>query len=373
MSERLRYGLIGCGGFGRFCLEQYRAMPEVRCVAVADADPALAQTLAGQFAIVACDSPEALLARDDVDLVHIATPPWTHAPLCLAALEAGKHVLCEKPLAITREDANAMVALAREKQRLLAVNLIMRYNPLCAAVKAIIEGGFLGEPLHAHFINDAKDEQLTPGHWFWVRAQSGGIFIEHGVHFFDLFEWWFGPGQILAAAQTTRPGTALVEHVHCTARYGDSILAEFYHGFHQASRMDHQEWKLVFEMGSIEMREWVPTTLRIDLLARDTTIAALGKLLPMAEVTTLERYQGAARHCTSRHQAREVDGHFSISTHAGFEKMDLYGEMLRALMSDQISVIRNSSHQRRITETNGVTSLEMAVAAQSAADVSGGH
>ncbi|MDQ3625336.1 MAG: Gfo/Idh/MocA family oxidoreductase, partial [Verrucomicrobiota bacterium] len=94
-------------------------MPEIRCLALADLDPALARATAGQFQLEACASPEALLARQDIDLVHIATPPFTHHALAWAALEAGKHVLCEKPLATDLDDARAMVALSREKRRLL--------------------------------------------------------------------------------------------------------------------------------------------------------------------------------------------------------------------------------------------------------------
>ena len=369
MNGPLGYGLIGCGGFGKFCLEQYRTMPELRCVAVADLDPALARATADRFGLEACASPQALLARAEIDLVHIATPPFTHSALVLAALEAGKHVLCEKPLATTFADAEAMVALSREKRRLLAVNLIMRYNPLCEIVRTIVQRGFLGEPLHAHFVNDARDEPLPPEHWFWDRKQSGGIFIEHGVHFFDLFEWWFGPGTVLAAQQASRPGSRIIEHVNCTVRYRDSALVNFYHGFHQPSRADRQEWKLVFELGSIEMREWVPTSMRIDLLADDATLDALRRLMPTAEVEEVERYRGSARHCTSRHKPRELDGRFALSFSPGVEKMELYGRMLRALLEDQIAAIRDPAHARRIDESNGITSLAMAVAAQQLADL----
>ena len=369
MKRPLGYGLIGCGGFGTFCLEQYRAMPELRCVAVADLDPGLARATATRFGLAACASPEALLARDDIDLVHIATPPFTHRALSLAALEAGKHVLCEKPLATTLADAREMVAASRDRGRLLAVNLIMRYNPLCEIVRAIVHLGLLGEPLHAHFVNDASDETLPPAHWFWDRARSGGIFVEHGVHFFDLFEWWFGPGTVLSAQQAARPGGRIIEHVSCTVRYRDSALVDFYHGFHQPSRGDHQEWRLAFELGSISMREWVPTSMRIDLLASDATLDALRRVLPAADVQEVERYRGAARLCTSRHQPREVDGRFALSFTPGLAKLDLYGTMLRALLEDQIAAIRDPAHARRIDESNGITSLVMAVAAQERADL----
>lgn len=217
----LGYGLVGCGAFGRFCLRQYRAMPEVRLVAVADSDPQRAVDLAAEFDIEACRTPGELFSRADVQLVHIATPPFTHHALAMQALAAGKHVLCEKPLATRLDHARELVDEARRASRVLAVNLVMPYNPLCMAVKRIADEEILGRPLHAFFENYAKDEPLPPGHWFWDREKSGGIFVEHGVHFFDLYEWWLGPGRVLCAHEVTRPGADFVERSPappCTAR-----------------------------------------------------------------------------------------------------------------------------------------------------------
>jgi hypothetical protein len=156
--------------------------------------------------------------------------------------------------------------------------------------------------------------------------------------------------------------------MHCTLSYGESMLVDFYHGFHQAARMDRQEWTLTFEMGSISLREWVPTQMHIDLLADDAVIERLVLLLPTATVREVERYRGASRLCSARHKPREIDGRFSISGDAGLPKMDLYGYMLRALLQDQIAYLRDPSHVRRTDESNGVTSLEPAVIAQRLAD-----
>src|SRR5687768_2313417 len=122
MSRPLRYGLVGCGGFGRFCFEHYLKLPDLECVAVADINADLARKTAAQFGVTACESPEDLLRREDIDIVHLATPPFTHGPLGMEALQAGKHVLCEKPLAVTMDDALALAALAKERGLVLAVN-----------------------------------------------------------------------------------------------------------------------------------------------------------------------------------------------------------------------------------------------------------
>ena len=132
--------------------------------------------------------------RDDVDVVYIATPPFLHHAQAMAALEAGKHVIVEKPLAMTVAQADELIAAARRRDRLLVANLMQRYNPLFDAVRRLVEARVLGEVLHGSFENYASDENLPAEHWFWDRAKSGGIFVEHGVHFFDLFAGWLGRG-----------------------------------------------------------------------------------------------------------------------------------------------------------------------------------
>ena len=357
------YGLIGAGGFGRFCLDAYAALNNVQPRAVADANPCAAEQLADATSLDAAPSVDALLARDDIDLVHIATPPFTHRELVTAALEAGKHVLCEKPLAITRDDAKAMIGLAHDRHRLLAVNLIMRYNPLCGAVKKLIDERLLGEPLHGFFENYAKDEPLSPDHWFWQRDKSGGIFIEHGVHFFDLFAYWLGAGEAMCAQQVARPGSGLIEQAHATVRYADDTLVNFYHGFTQAERMDRQELRLHFERGTVQLFEWVPTSITIDALVDDRTAHRIAELLPAGTVRAEARYTGDDRQVTSRHKPYEADGRYRITSPAGMDKPALYGHVLRALLADQLRAIHEPSHGRLVTEANGLSSLELACAA----------
>jgi predicted dehydrogenase len=355
------YGLIGCGGFGLFCLEQYAGMHSLRRVAVADAEEARARSTAEKFGLEAC-SPDELLARDDVEIVHVATPPFTHRELVERALAAGKHVLCEKPLATDPAGAREMAAAAKKAGLVLAVNLIMRYNPVCEAVKRIIDERLLGEPLHGFFENYAKDEPLPPDHWFWDRKKSGGIFVEHGVHFFDLFAWWLGEGRVVAAQQVARPGTEIVDQVNCTAVYGD-VPVNFYHGFTQPARMDRQEMRLVFERGSVDLDEWVPTRATVDALLDAGGLKRLREIAPGPEPVAVEEYSGEARRCTGRHKELEVDGRYLVTLEGGADKLGLYGHVLRALMADQLNAVADPGHPRRVDEGNGVRSLEMAAEA----------
>lgn len=369
-ANAIGYGLIGAGGFGRFCLEQYGELDGLRRIAVADQIANAARRLAEDFGLDAVEVGE-LIDRPDIDIVHLATPPWTHHELAMRAIAAGKHVLCEKPLAVTVEDGRAMVAAAREHGRILAANLIMRYDPLCEAVKRIVDERLLGEPLHGFFENYAQDENLGPDHWFWDREKSGGIFIEHAVHFFDLYAWWLagdGYGEVEAAQHVIRPETDdVVEQVQATVRYGDHVLVNFYHGFVQADRMERQDVRLVFERGVIEMEEWVPTRMRVHALATEADADRLESLVPNCELETVETYRGDDRVLQNRHRRYGVDGRYRLTGHVGMSKSDLYGHVVRALLADQIAAIRDPAHPRRIDETNALRSLEMAARADAMA------
>ncbi len=370
-TERIGVGVVGCGGFGLFALQQFTQVPGVRLVGMAGTHRPAALAAAERFGVENVGDVGELLRRDDVDLVYLATPPFLHHPQAMAALEAGKHVLCEKPLALTVAQAHEMVSLARRWDRLLVANLMQRYNPLFAAVRRLVEARVLGEFLHGYFENYASDEGLPADHWFWDRSKSGGIFVEHGVHFFDLFAGWLGPGRVEAAQVGVRPGTAIEEHVNCTVRYGAGGLVNFYHGFHQAGRMDRQELRLVFERGDVTLFEWVPTRARIRGLLDERRTRELCDLFPGGRLDVTVTYTGKDR--AARGRGKDIDAYqlAELSWGDGRVKGHVYGDLLRALMADQVAWLRDRSHRRTVTEENGRESLAMACAADRLAHAAG--
>jgi predicted dehydrogenase len=306
------------------------------------------------------------------------------------ALEAGKHVLVEKPLATTVADAETLAVLAEREGRCCVANLVERYNPLADAVRDVMRANLLGDLVHGLFVNDAADEGLGPRHWFWNRSVSGGIFVEHGVHFFDLVASWLGHGEVVAAARSVRPPrpgrdgvqSAVEEQVMCTCRYGlpgaaswtadpacgegnghAGVLFHFEHGFHQPSRMDRQEMRLVFERGELRLFDWVPTHGELRALLDDAAVAEAADLLPAATVRTIDRYDGEARHVRGRFRNFDASGLVEIAFTVGKDKLGIYGDVVRDLAADQIAWIRDPAHRRRLTEADSVASVAMACAA----------
>jgi predicted dehydrogenase len=366
----IRLGVAGCGGFGLFALQQFTQVPGVKLVGMAGTHRPASLAAAARFGIENVDEVDDFFRRDDVDMVYVATPPFLHYPQAIAALEAGKHVIVEKPLALTVGQADELIAAARLRDRLLVANLMQRYNPLFDAVRRLVQGRALGDVLHGTFENYASDENLPADHWFWDRGKSGGIFVEHGVHFFDLFAGWLGPGRVEAAQVGVRPGTAIEERVHATVRYGDALV-NFCHGFHQTGRMDRQELRLVFKRGDVTLFDWVPTRARIHALVDERQTRTLCDLFPGARLDVAASYGGADRACRGRGQVLDAYQVIDVAWGDGQAKSPLYGQLLRCMMADQTAWIRDRGHQRAVTEANGRDSLAMACDADALAHLGG--
>jgi predicted dehydrogenase len=353
-------GVIGFGGFGMFAVQQFVQVPGVRLVGMAGTHREAAFAAAKRFGVEDVEEVDVLLKRSDIDLVYIATPPFLHYEQGLAALRAGKHVICEKPLAMTTAQADELVGVARQRDLLLIANMMQRYNPLFDAVKALVDERVIGEVLHGYFENYAADEGLGPEHWFWDRTKSGGIFIEHGVHFFDLFAGWLGAGEVVVAQATTRPGSGVEDQVQATVRYASGQLVNFYHGFTQPGRLDRQELRLVFERGDVTLQEWIPTRYRIHAVADEAQTRRLCELFPDGRLDVTEIYAGRQRTCRGRF--KDIDAYQRLELAGGDQiaKLRRYGDLLRAVMEDQAAWIRDPQHKRRLTEQNGRDSVALA-------------
>ncbi len=371
MDAPIGLGVIGCGGFGLFALQQFEQTPGIRLAGMAATARPAAIAAAKRFGLDDLDQIDRLLARPEVDLIYIATPPFLHFDQARQALEAGKHVICEKPLALTPVQADELIGIAHKKGRLLVANLMQRYNPLFEIIRQLVEQKLLGALLHGYFENYASDENLPAEHWFWDREKSGGIFVEHGVHFFDMFAGWLGTGEVVASQATCRAGTSIEDQVQCTVRYGDAHV-NFYHGFTQPGRLDRQELRLVFEQGDVLLTGWVPTYARVHAIADESTMRGVAELLAGARIDVLAAYGPKDRRCVGHGREYDVYQEFELHWGEGRQKSRTYCELLRAFMTDQAAWIRDPTHVRKTTQQNGRDSVAMACAADRMAHQSSG-
>jgi predicted dehydrogenase len=184
----IRIGLIGAGQRGQQHLENYQDVPGAEILAVADINEALAQSVAARFNIpnVYTDYQD-LLQRDDLEAVDICLHNNLHRPVTVAAMEAGKHVYCEKPMAGSYADARIMYDTAQALGRKLSIQLFTLFKPATRAAKLLIDGGHLGELYHARSTGFRRrgrpyvDGYGTPT-FVQKRHAAGGALYDMGVY-----------------------------------------------------------------------------------------------------------------------------------------------------------------------------------------------
>jgi len=194
MAKQVGIGIIGCGKISEFHASGYLAMPEkARIVAASDAVVQLAEDKAKKWGAESYYSDyRKLLQREDIDAVDILVPHSIHAEVAISAAETGKHILCEKPLATTIEDADKMISAAKQHNIKLMTGFNYRFKLQHMRTKEVIDEGTIGT------VYLAKGEGLgwsdyPADSWRISLSQAGGgTLIGHGIHLADLFRWLIG-------------------------------------------------------------------------------------------------------------------------------------------------------------------------------------
>jgi predicted dehydrogenase len=242
--------VVGAGMAGRSHAAGYRSastlygegLPDIRLAAIADLNPAFASDTARRFGFERAETGwEAVAAADDVDVVSVVVANPLHRQIVEGLLGAGKHVLCEKPMAPTVEDAEAMVAAAKASGRETGVGFVFRRSPAIAAIREQLASGAIGRPLHfnGHYWCDYGCDPRGPMSWRYKGGPGSGALADIGSHLLDLAEFVCGPirsvrGAVLPTVIGERPlplgaavGHAAVEVSDVTEPVENEDLASF--------------------------------------------------------------------------------------------------------------------------------------------------
>jgi len=190
--EKLRVGVIGTGSLAEYHLNSYKNNPAVEITALCDINKERARKKADIFgAKEIYDDYEEMFKSKNIDAVSVITWNNTHAPITIAALEAGKHVLCEKPPALNAEEASRMKQAAEKKGKLLMYGFVRRFAQNTQVLKSFMDSGELGE---IYYIKTGYLRRCgNPGGWFANKEISGGgPLIDLGVHIIDLAMYLMG-------------------------------------------------------------------------------------------------------------------------------------------------------------------------------------
>lgn len=200
----LKVGLIGAGAIAHPHVVGYVKNPHVNEVHIADPSDEARQRLAGEFGIITKAVPDYkdLLADDSIDLVDICTPHYLHHPIAMAAFRAKKHVITEKPIAMTLKQADEMMAGGKKAKKRLFVALNQRMFPAHIEAKKIIDEGEIGEPFLGivTILGNELPRMNDPSNWKgdWKKA-GGGALIDTGYHAVYMLQHFLGPARAVTA------------------------------------------------------------------------------------------------------------------------------------------------------------------------------
>jgi predicted dehydrogenase len=210
----VRVGVLGVGFMGKMHFNVHRGNRKAKLIALSDLDPA---KLAGDWSKIAGNIADARAAQVDlsglklygdpaemfgdpeIDLVDITLPTFLHAKYAIAALEAGKHVVCEKPMALTLADCDAMIAAAEKAKRVLVIAHCIRFWPEWMVLKQIVDGRKYGKVQSATFWRRSATPLWSWDGWLLDEKRSGGALVDLHIHDIDYVNYVFGVPKAVSA------------------------------------------------------------------------------------------------------------------------------------------------------------------------------
>ncbi|MFC1979216.1 Gfo/Idh/MocA family protein, partial [Chloroflexota bacterium] len=197
-TERMQVAVIGCGGWGAAGhIGGFQLLPEARLVAVCDSREAVARETAERFGVPhVYTNYREMLQTETLDVVSVATPPLLHYSMAMDAVAAGKHVLCEKPLAMKAVEAREMLRKASAAGVVHAIDHEFRFLPTNFKIKELVDQGYIGKlntmNVAVAYSAGSFQKKAKLSRWQSQKSKGGGILLTTAYHYVDLMRYWFG-------------------------------------------------------------------------------------------------------------------------------------------------------------------------------------
>lgn len=248
----VKVGICGCGFIGKIHGKAWRSLSEAAVEGCYDVSPAAAKSLAGELGAQSFGSFERMLAA--VDVVSVCVPTSFHRQYAIAALEAGKHVLCEKPIALSLEDASAMLAAAAAAKTFFMVGLTHRFYAENVLVHEAAAGGRLGTVLSCSAYRLGVMPDWSAGGWMADGSKSGGAATDFVMHDIDLCNWIGGEPK-LVMAQGIKSASGAWDYMDISIHYASGVK-----GFVEGGWLFKGQWPFSQEhriLGTKGAAQWV--------------------------------------------------------------------------------------------------------------------
>jgi len=338
LEDRLGFGIVGCGLVSQFHGAAIAASEKAELIAAADLDEDRLNRFVAEYGGEKAASFEALLEDERIDVINVLTPNAYHARFAVPALEAGKHVIVEKPPEMTLEKTDQMIEAARKADRKLTINLQVRFRKAIEAMKEAVDSGRMGRLYEGDaYMKWFRDtDYYLMDDWRSKRDEGAGVTIQHAFHYIDLLHHLMGPVKKVEAQMTNL--------AHPQVQLEDTLKAFLW-----------------FENGAEGLVEgstalWPGTDVRIEINGENGTAIMQGERITTWQFREEQSDDDEIRAIGSEVQATAAGG---AADFAYFEHQWLLEDMIDAIKEDR---------QPRVTAESARHSLEVALAMYRSAD-----
>lgn len=323
-----------------------------------------------------------LINDAEVDIVSIVTPPFLHAEMACAAMSANKHVLLEKPVAVTKEGAQQILKTQQQTGMVITVDHMIRYNPIIQSFVQLAGSGALGKLRHVVVNNYAQDSALPPDHWFWKEDLSGGILVEHGVHFFDIVNALANQKYDKVYGCSSGRNELQRDRMAAQVLYDEGLIASYYHAFSGPGLFEQTTIQLAYDLARVEIKGWMPMNGTIKAMVNNESREQLDGIpgFTITQSDPLEALRDVSRpegwgddpvgsvsanngtiYCGGIAYSADdmVSGTFEIDQTKG----QVYGKCVQSILTDLIKKIENKDHKLTISIEDAYEALEIALLA----------
>lgn len=361
MSNKIRIGIVGYGSFGEFIFNALAHSEHFRVTAIADNLKNSDNMPAG---VEFMRDWQTLLKTDGIDAVIISTPPVSHAEITLASLKAGKHVMTEKPLAVFTRDAVQIQKLERGSQKVVMVDFLQRFNPILEVLQQLHIQNKFGEFERFYVENYAQDETLSPAHWFWDQSISGGILIEHAVHFIDIVHWFQSEEIKHISGFAAQRNVSQTDRMGATVHYKSGLIASHYHSFTRPNAFERTNMRFVFNTAQFDLNGWIPESGNFTILGNEPLMELL-QLLPNLQISKKEAIDQKKVRGKTLDFTHLIEGSFASSV----SKQKLYAMAVQRIFHDFYLKVKDNRHLTRVTLGDAIKAVYVAETATNNANI----
>lgn len=247
----IKVALVGIGGMGNVHFRSYKRMENAKVIAVADVRTDMAREKVADDSISIYPTLDELLKNEKPDMVDICTPSYLHKEIAIKALEAGLHVLSEKPMSLNSKDTSEIIAAAEKAGKLFMTAHVVRFMTPYRYLKSVIDSCELGKPVHIDMKRTSAIPKWSWEDWMRCEAKSGGATIDLSIHDIDFAQYVFGEPKTVSAVHYTLKNNS--DYIVSNLVY-DGFAVTITGGWYCCDLKFSAEYKAIFENGYLESK-----------------------------------------------------------------------------------------------------------------------